>query len=127
MLISFALAVLPPTLPVAGPQTLLFWSERDAWYGYLSELTEAHKMVVQPNTPPDAIQQAAKNIDLAEVVHRITMLRQFGDAPQAKGGSPPARRRLGRPTSQVTSQPHATRQGQLHCPDQVRGSTRVVL
>lgn len=81
---------------------LLFWSERDAWFGYLSEMREAYRVASEPNAPLNTVYQAAKNIDLAEVVHRITMQRQLGIAPSGKGLSPSTyRRRLTRPSSQV--------------------------
>ena len=72
-------------------QTLLFWSERNSWFDYLNEMTEAHKVVGET---PNAINQAAKNIELAEVVYKIAMLHQGADLMSSKSLSPKASRKL---------------------------------
>eukprot|EP00039_Didymoeca_costata_P005950 m.86082 g.86082 ORF g.86082 m.86082 type:complete len:1268 (+) comp13043_c0_seq3:704-4507(+) len=55
---------------VAGELTLLLWSERDSWYGYIKEMVEAHKA---KKDIPSALVRAAKNIDLAEAVWKISV------------------------------------------------------
>lgn len=51
---------------------LLFFSEREAWYGYLTEMTMGHK-VSQATKDFNIISQAAHNIELAETVSRVAI------------------------------------------------------
>lgn len=72
-------------------QRLLFWSERDSWYAYLNEMVQAHKDV----GGADAVLRAVKNIDLAELVSKVSMRHQGAEMFDSKENraSPPTIRR----------------------------------
>eukprot|EP00051_Salpingoeca_urceolata_P007343 m.96802 g.96802 ORF g.96802 m.96802 type:complete len:1549 (+) comp15204_c0_seq2:375-5021(+) len=51
---------------------MLFFSERDAWHGYLTEMAAGHQ-VARGTKDPSVIMRAAQNIELAEAVSKVSV------------------------------------------------------
>jgi hypothetical protein len=62
--------------------SLVFISERDAWYSYLLEMISAHKIAAKAKNP-SIIFQAAVNVELAEAMAKTSTAR--AEAPNGKG------------------------------------------